>query len=77
MKVKGVSNDVLDAGAHVNEFRELVNSIALPTILPVVIDQNDVVEHEALTLHVEKPHAHCTGPKHKTNELKRCPIMYS
>ena len=65
-----VSNDVLDTGAHIDKFGELLDSIALPAILPFVKDQDDVVELETLAFHVEEPHAHCTGPKHESDELQ-------
>ena len=39
-------------------------------ILHYVVDENDVVEAEALLLHVQEPHAHSTGPHHETNELQ-------
>lgn len=68
--MEGVPNDALDAGAHIDEFGELLDGIALPAILPFVKNQDDVVELEALAFHVEEPHAHCTGPKHEPDELQ-------
>lgn len=69
--MEGVSNDILDAATHIDELRELVDRKALPAILPSVKDQDDVVELETLKLHVEEPHAHCTGPKHESDKLTK------
>lgn len=60
---------ILNASAHVDEFIELVNGETLPTVLPFVVGQDDVIEAETLTLHVEEPHAHSAGPEHEPDEL--------
>lgn len=58
-----------DALANGDETRELSNAIAHVTVAPFVVHQQDIIETEALLVHVQEPHAHATGPYHQADEL--------
>ena len=61
--------DALDALPDTNEVSQLVNAVALPPIGPFVINKHDVVEFEALLVHIQEPHRHSAGPHHQAHEL--------
>ena len=62
--------DELDALADADELVQLVDGEALPAVSPFVVDEDDVMEAEALLAHVEEPHAHRAWPHHESDELR-------
>lgn len=59
----------LDALADINEFSELIRRVTVETASPVVVGQYQVIEPDALLMHVYKPHAHRARPGHQSDEL--------
>lgn len=66
---RGEENHLLDTLPGVDKVRELISRLALPTIFPAVVGQDDIVETEAILIHVHEPHGHAAGPSHEPDEL--------
>ena len=60
---------LLDTLPGVHEACEFFDWLALPAILPLVVDQDDIVEVEAILIHVYEPHSHTARPSHEPEEL--------
>jgi len=66
---RGKEGHVLDTLPGVDEVLEFLGRLTLPTISPLVVGQNDVVETEAMLIHVHEPHGHTAGPSHEPEKL--------
>lgn len=66
---RGEKKHLLDTLPGVDESREFIARFTLPISCPFVEGQDDVVEFEAILVHVYEPHGHATGPGHEPEEL--------
>jgi hypothetical protein len=66
---RGKEDHLLDTLPGVDERREFIGRLTLPTISPLVVGQDDVVETKAILIHVHEPHGHAAGPSHEPDEL--------
>jgi hypothetical protein len=60
---------VLNTLPHRNEMVELVEREPFISIRPLVEDEYDIMESEALLRHIQEPHRHGTWPNHQAYEL--------
>jgi len=61
-------SDVVDTLALIDEMVKLILAETLPTLRPLVENENDMVEAQSLLVHVQEPHGHSARPHHQTNE---------
>ena len=61
--------DALNTLSDIDEVCELGFGVALITIGPLLVNENNIVKCKSLLPHVQEPHGHGAGPHHQTNEL--------